>query len=206
MFKDLIVMDNLNWLENGIYIEIGALDGISHTNTMLLEQYFNWNGILVEPNPQFSSHLKKNRGNNHLDFSSVSSRSGKKLQLRIAKNKGHSSLSEFTNLATIYEDEFQVDSITLNHLTRKYLLPVKINYLSIDTEGGELKILEIFTFKDYDLEFISIEHNYGPERQVINKLLTRHGFTRVFENISSIDDWYISASTTFSQSTIISKP
>ncbi len=206
MFQDLIVMDNLNWLENGIYIEIGALDGITHSNTILLEQYFNWNGILVEPNPQFSCHLKKYRGNNHLDFSVVSSRSDEKLQLLIAKDKGHSTLTEFKNQASIYTDQFEVYSISLNSLIRKYHLPVKINYLSIDTEGGELKILESFNFKDYDIDFISIEHNYSPERSTIFELLTRHGFTRVFENISSVDDWYISTSTTFSQSTIISKP
>jgi FkbM family methyltransferase len=194
MFQDLIVLEHLNWLENGIYVEIGALDGISHSNTMLLEQHFNWNGILVEPNPQFSSHLKKNRGNNHLDFSAVSSRSGQRLKLLIAKNKGHSTLSEFTNDASIYEDEFEVDSISLNDLLRKYLLPVKINYLSIDTEGGELAILESFTFKDFAIDFISVEHNHSHERQAIFELLTRHGFKRVLRNISSVDDWYTSDS------------
>jgi hypothetical protein len=37
--------------KNGFYIELGANDGISQSNTLFLEKYKNWSGILIEPNP-----------------------------------------------------------------------------------------------------------------------------------------------------------
>jgi hypothetical protein len=36
----------------------------------------------------------------------------------------------------------------------------KVDYMSIDTEGGELKILKSIDLKSYDVRVISIENNY----------------------------------------------
>ena len=35
--------------ENGFFIECGANDGVSQSNTLLLEQKLNWSGLLIEP-------------------------------------------------------------------------------------------------------------------------------------------------------------
>jgi hypothetical protein len=34
---------------NGYFVELGANDGISQSNTLYLESYLGWHGILVEP-------------------------------------------------------------------------------------------------------------------------------------------------------------
>ncbi|ABB36240.1 conserved hypothetical protein [Synechococcus sp. CC9605] len=46
---DLICLHQLNYKENGYFVEFGAYDGIDHSNTLLLESEFNWTGLLVEP-------------------------------------------------------------------------------------------------------------------------------------------------------------
>ena len=35
---------------DGFYVELGANDGISQSNTLYLEKNLNWRGVLVEPN------------------------------------------------------------------------------------------------------------------------------------------------------------
>ena len=43
IFKDKI--------RNGFFIEAGADDFLSGSNTLLLEEKYNWTGLLVEPIP-----------------------------------------------------------------------------------------------------------------------------------------------------------
>jgi len=43
------------------YVEIGANDGVSQSNTKYLELYESWRGLLIEPIPELFVKLKKNR-------------------------------------------------------------------------------------------------------------------------------------------------
>jgi chondroitin 4-sulfotransferase 11 len=45
--------------KNGIFIELGGLDGIRHSNTFLLEKKYDWNGMIIEPSPSLYEELKK---------------------------------------------------------------------------------------------------------------------------------------------------
>ena len=69
--------------------------------------------------------------------------------------------------------------------------PKEIDYLSIDTEGSELEILNAFDFSRYDTSIITVEHNYTENRKKIHSLLSRNGYERVFEQYSQFDDWYV---------------
>jgi hypothetical protein len=48
-------------LENGTFLEIGALDGVRYSNTLALERVLGWKGVLIEASPTSFSELKKNR-------------------------------------------------------------------------------------------------------------------------------------------------
>jgi FkbM family methyltransferase len=62
-----------------VYVEAGANDGISHSNTYSLEQ-MGWSGILIEPSPLSFAILKENRPNNLLfNTALVESESEKRL-------------------------------------------------------------------------------------------------------------------------------
>ena len=49
--QDLDVIKHYNFKENGFFVEIGANDGISLSNTYLLEKKYNWKGLCIEPLP-----------------------------------------------------------------------------------------------------------------------------------------------------------
>ena len=46
---------------SGTFIDFGAHDGITFSNTCFFERVLGWSGILVEPNPNVFSKLQKNR-------------------------------------------------------------------------------------------------------------------------------------------------
>jgi hypothetical protein len=58
------------------------------------------------------------------------------------------------------KQEIEVPAFTLNDLALEYKID-RIDYLSIDTEGGEWDILNSINFDLLDIDVISIENNYG---------------------------------------------
>ena len=74
---------------------------------------------------------------------------------------------------------------------RQYDAPNVIYYLSIDTEGSELEILNSFGFDEYVIRVITVEHNHSDKRIQIHELLTSKGYKRVFDLFSMYDDWYV---------------
>ncbi|RXG53409.1 hypothetical protein Avbf_10361, partial [Armadillidium vulgare] len=48
--------------KNGTFIEAGAFDGETFSNTLNLEKEFGWSGLLIEPNPlEYELLARKNR-------------------------------------------------------------------------------------------------------------------------------------------------
>ena len=55
--------------------------------------------------------------------------------------------------------KIQAKTVTLNTLLDEYNAPSVIDYISLDTEGSELKILQAFDFRKWEVRIFSIEHN-----------------------------------------------
>ena len=44
---------------HGVFVELGALDGIAFSNTYILERCFGWRGLLIEGNPASFAKLRE---------------------------------------------------------------------------------------------------------------------------------------------------
>jgi hypothetical protein len=49
LFQDLLVLFLLEEKRDGYFIEFGAMDGVTLSNTFLLESRYGWRGIVAEP-------------------------------------------------------------------------------------------------------------------------------------------------------------
>jgi Methyltransferase FkbM domain len=87
--------------------------------------------------------------------------------------------------------QYAVETISLRDLLRAHNAPLNIDYLSIDTEGSEFAILNGFLPSHYEVRIITVEHNYTDQRSRIHGLLTSCGYSRVLQELSIFDDWYI---------------
>ena len=193
LFQDIFVINELNYMRNGFYVEFGAMDGISGSNTYILEKEFNWTGILCEPSIKYKNSLIENRPNNYIETSCVYSKSDIKLLFNDTKADGLSTLDSFStsdNWDRTIGEKYYVNSISLNDLFKKYQAPSKINYMSIDTEGSEYEILKKLDFTKYTFEVITVEHNFTPAREKLHDLLVSNGYKRKYASVSSFDDWY----------------
>lgn len=190
--QDLKVLDYFNHKKGGYYIELGASNGITLSNTLLLEKEYNWTGILIEPVKNEFEELIKNRPNNKNVNSAVYSVSGKNV---IFDNKQDSLLSGIKDDLSRHKQqetksEYTMITKTLTDILDENNAPSNIDYLSLDTEGSELEILKGLDFSKYKIEYMDIEHNYEePIRSDIRKLLISKGYIYLGEN--EWDDTYI---------------
>ena len=198
LLQDLWICYELNEKRGGFFVEFGATNGIANSNTWLLEKKLGWKGILSEANPTWHSKLIANR-DAAIDRRCVSSTTGKMVAFLTtdASDPELSSIAEFASGDHFAEvrargTEIKVESVSLNDLLLQHNAPLKIDYLSIDTEGSEYDILSHFDFSRHVIDFISVEQNANTESQ-IERLLAKHGYTRVFKEFSQWDGWYVRA-------------
>src|SRR5205814_5665025 len=59
--QDDFVLEVLGGKRGGFFLDSGAADGVTLSNTYLLEKAFGWSGICVEPNEVFFEALVRNR-------------------------------------------------------------------------------------------------------------------------------------------------
>ena len=199
LFQDLFVVFFLKGKRNGFFVEFGATNGVDLSNTLNLERDFEWKGILAEPARGWHSALRANR-QAAIDTRCVWFETGAKLQFKETDERELSTLNDLVDKDFNRENRlkgttYSVDTVSLNDLLRLHNSPREIDYLSIDTEGSELVILQAFDFSNFDIKIITVEHNFcEPDRQQIHQLLSGKGFVRIFEHFSRFDDWYIQRS------------
>jgi FkbM family methyltransferase len=201
--QDLWVLEKNNGKQNGFFIDIGAYDGVYHSNSYLLDQ-LGWSGICVEPSSKYNE-LKKNRPRSINDDACIYSVSNQSIDFyEIISNmelSGINNLFQQDNHDRNNYSIITVKSLSLTDLCIKYQCPNIIDYLSIDTEGSELSILETHDFIKYRFNYISIEHNRNIEyREAIYSFLSQKNYriddSERFNIINNnpdtnFDDWYI---------------
>jgi FkbM family methyltransferase len=195
LLQDLFVVSQLEFKRNGFFVEFGACDGLDSSNTFLLENEFAWEGILAEPARVWHERLRSQR-RALISTRCVWSRSGETLRFNETDWAGLSTIASFSDTdrwaaKRLNGFQYDVETICLNDLLDSAGAPGWMDYLSIDTEGSELRILEAFDFSKYRFSVITCEHNFTPARAAIAELLTRHGYVRKHETLSQFDDWYV---------------
>jgi FkbM family methyltransferase len=193
--QDLFVLSELNFKENGFFVEFGAAGGVEDSNTYLLEEGFGWRGILAEPARVFHDRLRANR-RAQISTKCVWRESKKLVTFNETNWAYHSTIDSFSAHDSFAARRkaghtYDVETISLMDLLAEFSAPAEIDYLSIDTEGTELDILESFDFTRYRISVITCEHNFTPAREAIRALLERQGYVRRREHLSRFDDWYV---------------
>ena len=193
--QDLLVLYFTELKKNGFFVEIGAANGFYLSNTLTLEN-FGWKGIIAEPLPRWHEKIKRRKC--QVDLRCIYDKSNSKLifedVLDYPELSGAMEDLEQDNNASLRKNtqKFEVDTISLNDLLEEYRAPNKIDYISVDTEGSEYKILKNFNFKKYDVEIFTVEHNFiENKRNSIFELMLSNNYARVFQTISQWDDWFI---------------
>jgi FkbM family methyltransferase len=179
-------------IDNGFFIDIGANDGITISNTYVFEQ-LGWNGICVEPLPDIFLKLKKSRNCNcyNVAIAEHSQSNQTYINATSANNDvaGTSMLSGLESTMTdkhkqlIKESGGNIEYITVqtmmfDDLMSNYPEIKYIDLLSIDVEGGELNVLKSINFNKFSFGLIIVENNEEVKGngEILKNFMSNNGY------------------------------
>ncbi len=188
--QDYFIDKILERKNGGVFLDIGAHDGVSSSNSYFFEKSRNWQGLCIEPSPSVFKELKKNRQcpclngavtevDEIVEFTEV--------------YRGASDLSGVTDYLSDTHKKLISDSIPIHGgeikaiqvqgyspktIFEKYDLE-KIDYLSLDIEGGEYEVLKSIDFKTVDITCLSVENNPWNKKRT-TPLMRKAGYHLAF--------------------------
>lgn len=179
-FQDVFALLASSIREGGFFVEFGACDGVAANNTLILERYFGWTGILGEPSRHWHDQLHRNR-RAQIDERCVSSHTGGALELFESERPTNSSTEKDHAYLGKVVRSYDVETVSLMDLLSDHRAPRVIDFMSIDTEGHEMDVLRTFDFDRYRFGFLTIEQHAQvvPENDV-RPLLEAAGYAVVF--------------------------
>ena len=192
-YKSQYLQDILldRWLFGGIsggnFVDIGAHDGVTYSNSFLFERLRGWRGVCVEPNPAVFAQLAANRQCTTLNCC-VSDIAGTVPFLKISgyaemlsgivekydpehRQRVERELKEFGGTSEV----IPIPARTLNDIAAECGF-AEVTYLSIDTEGSELTILQSIDFKRLFVHAITVEYNFEHVKARMIFLMRGNGF------------------------------
>jgi FkbM family methyltransferase len=153
--------------KNGFFVDIGAYNGITISNTYSLEK-IGWKGICVEPVSETFNDLIKNRKCMCVN-AAIYNEDGKTLDFIQTKGGRSGFTKDMTDsMIKAAEQEGIVAKYSIKTITFEKLMEnnkiSNIDFMSIDVEGAELAVLESIDFNKYKFDLITIENNQGIEK------------------------------------------
>lgn len=182
----------------GFFVEVGAADGITFSNTLFFERSLEWNGINIEPHKPNFDKLVVNRPNCI------------NLNVAIDKENNENEFLENSGYTTLLSG--MVKHFHPDHLQRLYLESLadgvmskvvkvftrtlqsifheydvtRIHLLSIDIEGGELAAIQSIDFSKVYIDIIIFEAQHEDAKRImIDYLMTNLGYYHV-----TLDSFY----------------
>jgi FkbM family methyltransferase len=160
--EDAIIRQVLNSMKvyNPTYLDIGAHDPIRLSNTYSF-YLRNSKGYLIEPNPLLIKKLEKYRKSDTILNVGVSNGKEKKADLYIMYDDVLSTFSydealEYEKKGHKIKEKISVQLIDINDIIENYIKACP-DFISIDIEGKELEILEVFDFNKFRPKVFCIE-------------------------------------------------
>ena len=180
---------------DGFFLELGAADGFSESNTYVLEKRCGWTGICIEPHPAlFDAMVNKYHRTCQCVQAAVDAERGS-VEFVLAGQTSGLVLEESDNSVEKRSDQIDsarsegrsiiVETLPLAELLDVLGAPQVIDYFSFDVEGLETRILRAFPFDRYVFLALTVERP-TPE---LNEILLRNGYR--FVRNSLYDSFYL---------------
>jgi FkbM family methyltransferase len=198
LLQDLWVVSQ-HGLYPGYFLDIGAGHPINISNTWILQSQFGWKGIVFEPNAEFSllhSQIRRSEEVETLKFAVTPL----KQDFMKYKSDGEYSgnpdnfpgeLHSERNKRRASIPTEEVQATTLREIIETRQLS-RIDYISLDIEGGEIDLLKSFPFDICQVHLISVEHNFrAVDIREIDLFLERQNFRKSLESETEWDAFYV---------------
>lgn len=177
--EELIVRHFFRDRRDGVYLDVGAFHWKRWSTTYYLEKHLGWTGVAVDPLPEVEPGWRRNRPGAQFFRYIVSDQSG---EIATLYGAGGLSSTDAGHLADFGAPEVEpvlheVTTITLDDLLAQAGIE-RIDFLSMDIEGGEPAALAGFAIELFRPELVCIEATERI-RDAIQSYFAAHGYQRI---------------------------
>ena len=186
--EDTAVLNYFKNKKNGFYVDVGCYHPLHRNNTYLLHKQ-NWNGINIDTS-EFSIDLFNFIRPKDLNYNCAISNKNEIIKLFYQKKLSQLSTTEIDQAKIVFQGdikETEIQAFTLDEiLNRDKYKNFKIDFLDIDVEGADLKVLEGLSFEIYKPELVCVEiHEKEIKQSVIYNFLINKDYELIWSGIFS---------------------
>lgn len=162
--------------DGGFFIEAGANDGVTQSNTLHFERYRRWRGLLVEPVPELAKRCRANRPDCIVVNAALVPRDYPDDSVEMTYCNLMSQVKGAMKSAAEEAEHLRKGSACQNLTTYKFKAPAKtlskilddhsiqkVDLLSLDVEGFELAALRGLDLNRHAPAWILVEARYRQE-------------------------------------------
>ena len=186
--EDVAVIDYFKDKKNGFYVDVGCYHPTHRNNTYLLHKK-NWSGVNIDTS-EFSIDLFNHMRPKDLNYNCAISNKNEIIKLFYQKELSQLNTTEIDQAKTVFQGnikEKKIQAFTLDEVLNKGKFKNnKIDFLDIDVEGADLKVLEGLSFNKFKPELICIEiHEKEIELSKIYKFLVDKKYELIWSGVFS---------------------
>lgn len=170
-YEELIIRDFFGDKKEGVFVDVGCYLPRELSTTYYLEDRLQWTGIGIDAQRDFAPAWKNDRPKSTFVATAISDKDGETLTLFIA---GTTASLEKWAMEIFTDDlkEVQVKTITLDTLLDMHVID-KVDFLSIDIDGGEIGALDGFDIQRYKPDLCGIE---AVKPELVKEYFTANGY------------------------------
>ena len=182
--QDRMLLKLLSGLRHGVFVDLAANEPVLHSNTRSLERDYGWEGLCVEVNPQY--HLVLQAYRNCTLIGAAVADAAAALPF---KTQG----AGFGSIGGKLGDKgvMAVMAVPFPMLLETFHLPPRIDFLSLDVEGAEEKVMSSFPFERVVVSVLTVERPVGR----LVRQLKKHRYRYLCDCGLFGDELYVHAST-----------
>ena len=195
--QELIIRHFFGDRRDGFFVDVGCFHWKDASTTFYLEEHLGWSGIGIDAQEIYRAGWKEHRPRSKFFAYAVTDKSGETITFFQA---GGLSSTETTNIKKWQKKidfepvETVVPTITLNDLLDREGVK-KIDFLSIDINGGETIALKGFDIQRFRPELVHVEAS--PHRKAaLSEYFERNGYQRIDAYLKyDATNWYFTPKT-----------
>ena len=187
-FRDKLVKMN----GTGTYVELGAFDGQTESNSRFFDVCLNWKGLLIEGNPTTFPKTQQARPNTHrMSFAPSCSAEYETVNKTVQFARYPMTNAGIRGKALNYDEKPQVDVPCgpLGPVLEDIFQGEPINFFSLDVEGSEVMVLRTIDFSRVQIQNSFCDENCAS-RDEIRDIMKNAGYKR-YERLVVASDVYV---------------
>lgn len=184
--EELLLWELSGWKRDGVFVEIGAYDGVSLSNSLFFEK-IGWRGLLVEAHPDLVEKCRQSRPDANVVHAALCDTDEGSIDFSMVRGSSGMDTLSFATTTPQHRQRIEshggrIETVSVPARTLASVLSeqglMRIDWMSIDVEGGELAVLKGADLDSVRPRVIVVEDNSAGRDDSVSAFLVAQGYRR----------------------------